>query len=66
MRVHVNGEARELPDGVTVADLLSRLAVTAPRVAVEVNARVVVRARHADTRLADGDQVEIVTFVGGG
>lgn len=66
MRVHVNGEPREVPDGLTVAELLARLAVTAPRVAVEVNARVVVRAQHADTRLAEGDQVEIVTFVGGG
>jgi sulfur carrier protein len=66
MQIQVNGEPREVPDGVTVRALLELLDVKAPRVAVEVNAEVVTRARHADTRLAQGDRVEIVTFVGGG
>lgn len=66
MRVHVNGEARELPEGSTIIGLLERLDVRAPRVAVEVNAQVVPRARHAETTLREGDRVEIVTFVGGG
>jgi sulfur carrier protein len=66
MQLHVNGEARDVPDGLTVASLLQHLAINAPRVAVELNAEVVVKARHHDTKLSEGDRVEIVTFVGGG
>ncbi len=66
MQLSINGQAQDVPDGLTVAQLLSRLSITAPRVAVEVNARVIVRARHGDTPLQPGDHVEIVTFVGGG
>ncbi len=66
MQLHVNGEPREVPDGLSVAQLLGHLAINAPRVAVEVNAEVVVKALHATTQLRSGDRVEIVTFVGGG
>ncbi len=66
MRIQVNGEPREVPEGTTVAALLALLGVTAPRVAVELNARVVTRALHPRTSLQPGDQVEVVTFVGGG
>ena len=66
MRATLNGERRELPDGLGVAGLLRHLGVRAERVAVERNGAVVKRARHGEERLADGDVVEIVTFVGGG
>ena len=66
MKLTVNGEAREVPQAASVADLLDLLEVRAPRVAVEVNRAIVPRARHAEHRLADGDTIEIVTFVGGG
>ncbi|MBX7102383.1 MAG: sulfur carrier protein ThiS [Myxococcaceae bacterium] len=66
MRVQVNGGPRELPDGATVSHLLTLLHIDAAEVAVEVNAQVVRRTRHAEQTLRDGDQVEIVTFVGGG
>ncbi|GMU58337.1 MAG: thiamine biosynthesis protein ThiS [Myxococcaceae bacterium] len=66
MQIHLNGEPREVPEGVTVRALLELLEIKAPRVAVEVNAEVVTKARHPETRLFAGDQVEIVTFVGGG
>ena len=66
MRATVNGESKELPDGLSVAGLLRHLGVRAERVAVERNGAVVKRARHGDERLAEGDVVEIVTFVGGG
>lgn len=66
MQVEVNGEAREVPEGTTVASLLALLAIKAERVAVELNQQVIRRAQHADTRLAPRDRVEIVTFVGGG
>ena len=66
MQATVNGERTELPDGLTVAALLEHLGVRAERVAVERNGAVVKRARHAEEKLAAGDVLEIVTFVGGG
>jgi sulfur carrier protein len=66
MEATVNGERKELPDGLTVAGLLLHLGVRAERVAVERNGAVVKRARHAEEALAPGDVLEIVTFVGGG
>jgi thiamine biosynthesis protein ThiS len=66
MHATVNGERKDLPDGLTVAELLEHLGVRADRVAVERNGAVVKRARHADEALAPGDVLEIVTFVGGG
>ena len=66
MQATVNGERKDLPDGLTVAGLLLHLGVRAERVAVERNGAVVKRARHADEPLAPGDVLEIVTFVGGG
>jgi thiamine biosynthesis protein ThiS len=64
--VSVNGEARQLPTGSTIADLLRQLALDQARVAVEHNRRVIPRAEHGASRLNHGDAVEIVTFVGGG
>lgn len=66
MKLTVNGEEHDAPDGATVAGLLAHLQLVAPRVAVEVNRVLVPRARHAEHLLAEGDRVEIVTFVGGG
>jgi sulfur carrier protein len=66
MRAIVNGEPMDLPEGLTVAALLSHLGVRAERVAVERNGAVVKKARHAEEQLAQGDALEIVTFVGGG
>ncbi len=66
MRLQVNGEPTEVPDGTTVAQLLERLRLGAQRVAVERNRDIVPRAEHATTRLREGDEIEIVHFVGGG
>ncbi len=66
MRATVNGEPLELPEGLTVAALLRHLGVRAERVAVERNGEVVKQARHGEQKLASGDVLEIVTFVGGG
>ena len=62
----VNGEPREVPPGTTVADLLAVLAIEPRGTAVERNRELVPRRRHAETKLAAGDRVEIVTLVGGG
>ncbi len=64
--VVVNGESREIPVGTTVAGLIAQLDLGGRRVAVERNREVVPRARHGETVLATGDQLEVVTFVGGG
>jgi sulfur carrier protein len=66
VRATVNGEAMELPDGLTVAALLDHLGVRRDRVAVERNGAVVKKARHAEEQLSEGDALEIVSFVGGG
>jgi sulfur carrier protein len=66
MQVRLNGELREIPDGLTVAGLLGHLGVKAPRVAVEVNEAVVTKDRYDAHRIGPGDSVEIVAFVGGG
>ena len=66
IQVRLNGELRELPDGLTVETLLSHLGVKAARVAVEVNEAVVTKDRYAVHRLSAGDSIELVAFVGGG
>jgi sulfur carrier protein len=66
MQLTVNGEPHDLPDGASVAALLTRLGIAAGRVAVEVNEDVVPRGTYDGRVLAAGDRVEIVHFVGGG
>ncbi len=66
MQVKLNGETRELPEAMTILQLLEWLKVRRDIVAVEVNREIVPRARHGDRRLEEGDAVEVVTFVGGG
>jgi sulfur carrier protein len=66
MRVTLNGEHVELEGPLTVTELLNKLDIDARRVAVEHNVVVVKRARFDETVVREGDQVEIVNFVGGG
>jgi thiamine biosynthesis protein ThiS len=66
MRIVVNGHSEELDAATTLAQLLERLALEPRRVAVELNRRIVPRSRYAATALADRDELEIVTLVGGG
>ena len=66
MRVTVNGEARELRDGVTVDELVGELGLLARRIAVEINLDVLPRAEYTARALHEGDVVEIVHFIGGG
>lgn len=66
IRITVNGDTRAVPTGTTVGELLIELGLGGRRVAVERNQAVVPRAAHAATALADGDRLELVTFVGGG
>jgi thiamine biosynthesis protein ThiS len=66
IRVEVNGETREVPEGASVADLLVLLGLAAPKVAVERNLEIVPRSAWGATRLAEGDRLEVVHFIGGG
>jgi sulfur carrier protein len=64
--VRVNGEPLTLSQGASIATLLEKLAVSTPRVAVERNRDIVPKAQYATTALAEGDELEVVEFVGGG
>ncbi len=66
IEIHVNGDPRAVPRGSTVAELVHALGLQPQQVAVECNRRLVRRAEHAATQLVAGDQLEIVTFFGGG
>ena len=66
MELVINGEYKQVGDSLTVEQLLRQLGVEPERVVVEVNLTILKRAQHPQTVLKDGDQVEIVNFVGGG
>lgn len=64
--ITVNGERRLVPAGTSVAALLAALGLESERVAVELDRALLRRALHAETPLAGGERLEIVTLVGGG
>ena len=66
MLLHVNGQATELPAGLTARQLLERMELAGKRVAIEVNGEIVPRSVHAAHEFKDGDKVEIVHAIGGG
>jgi sulfur carrier protein len=64
--ITLNGEPHTLPSPLTIAELLSRLDIDPRRVAIELNLVVLKRDLYATSIVREGDQVEIVNFVGGG
>jgi len=66
VQIQVNGEAREVPDEFTVAELLALLGLQPKYLAVERNLILIPREEHASCTLQEGDRLEIVTLVGGG
>jgi thiamine biosynthesis protein ThiS len=66
MRIKLNGDPYDVPGPLTAADLLARLGIDGRRVAVEHNLVILKRAAFERTTIAEGDEVEIVNFVGGG
>lgn len=64
--IKVNGEHRRVVAGMTIAELAAELGLEPTKVAVERNMEIVPRSTLADVRVEDGDDFEIVTFVGGG
>ena len=65
MNIKVNGESREIAEGTTLRALVGQFKLTPEKVALELNRRLV-RSERYGTPLKEGDEVEIVTFVGGG
>jgi len=66
MTISLNGERYELSGPLTVTELLGHLQIDARRVAVEHNVVVLKRAAFEETIVREGDEIEIVNFVGGG
>ncbi len=66
MEIILNGEPKQMSEGLTVESLLAQLAIRPERVVVEVNVTILKRQQHPTTMLKPGDRVEIVHFVGGG
>ncbi len=66
MNVFINGETLDLPESMTVADLLEQRGLTGKRLAVERNGEIVPKGVHSQTLLQVQDRIEIVVAVGGG
>lgn len=66
MTVTVNGAKLEIAPGTTIAALIEELGLGRAAVAAEVNKALIPKRRHAETVLAEGDAVELVSLVGGG
>ena len=66
LEVTINGETHSFADGTTIKRMLETLELSGEGVAVEVNRSIVPRRTPREALLGDGDEVEIVTFVGGG
>jgi sulfur carrier protein len=66
MKIQINGEDREVADGLSIARLLEELQIRPARVVIELNRDIVSREAHGSTVLKHGDALEIVHFVGGG
>ncbi|MFQ5963214.1 MAG: sulfur carrier protein ThiS [Candidatus Scalinduaceae bacterium] len=66
MQVTVNGKKRGFPGGISVSELLDSLSIDKRYVAVELNLNIVPRKQFSEKKLWENDNLEIVTFVGGG
>ncbi len=66
MTLTINGESRDFTNISMLSDLVSQLGMKPDRVAIELNRELIRRDRWPETKLSDGDRLEIVHFVGGG
>lgn len=66
MKIILNGESRDIENGITLRALVDTLGGDPRSVAIELNREIVPKSNHASTKLQDGDQLEVVQFVGGG
>lgn len=66
MLIKLNGKPQSAPDGATVLALAESLGLNLRQVAIEKNREIVPKSTYADVRLAEGDEIEVVKFIGGG
>lgn len=66
VRIELNGEPRDVPEGTTLETLVTLAGTRGRRYAIEFNGEICPRAEHASAVVADGDRVEIVQAIGGG
>ena len=66
MKIYLNGEARDVPDNYTAAQLVEELGLAGKRIAMEVNMEIVPRSGYQDHPLQQDDKIEIVHAIGGG
>ena len=66
MTIQLNGEQRQVPEGLTLTALLEWLGLAPDRVAVELNREIVKRSQWSATPIEEGDRLEVVQMVGGG
>jgi sulfur carrier protein len=66
MQIHLNGEAHECAEGITIDTLIATLALSGKRIAVELNGDIAPRSQHSVITLTANDRVEIVHAIGGG
>lgn len=66
MNIVINGEQREIPEGINVTGMLEHLGMPRDRVAIERNLNILPRANWNETRVEPNDRFEVVHFVGGG
>ncbi len=66
MNIKLNGDKKEVPDNITVLGLLEILGIQHQRVAVELNEAIVKKDTYGTTMISDGDELEVVSFMGGG
>jgi len=66
LNITLNGDARAIPDGLSVEGLLQHLGIVSKKVAVERNLEIVPKSTFPSTLITEGDRLEIVHFIGGG
>ncbi len=66
MQINLNGEKRTIPNTSNLVSLLSLLSIDPKKVAVEINLQIIPKSSFFDTNIKDGDNIEIVHFIGGG
>jgi sulfur carrier protein len=66
LKLLINGESKEWEDGLSLEELIKQLGVRKETVVAEVNRRIIQAEQRPGCRLCDGDQVELIQFVGGG
>jgi sulfur carrier protein len=66
IQVSINGEAREFPAALNIAELVIALELTGKRIAIEQNGQIVPKSQYPTTQLQNGDVLEMVVAVGGG